>query len=209
MKLPTFLILFILGLTPLRSAPRNIALVITDNQNWFDLGCYGNKVVKTPEMDRLARGGRSDAFEFPRPLIHEANDDFSFSGLKTSVRYFLDRNPKVHETEQGVRDVCASVQEAIVDVLAAKLLRAARREGAGTVTVSGGVSCNSRLRAVLEERCAKRQVELRIAAGAYSTDNAAMIGMLAEEKLRRGEFTLEDFRNFCSRYHSFFGRFTL
>jgi N6-L-threonylcarbamoyladenine synthase len=139
-----------------------------------------------PEMDRLARSGRADAHEFPRPLLNDPSDDFSFSGLKTSVRYFLDRHPEIHSDAQRIRDVCASVQEAIVGVLVGKLLRAARREGVRVVTVSGGVGMNSRLRALLPVRCAEAGLEWRFAPAAFSTDNAAMIGVLAEAKLRHG-----------------------
>jgi len=140
-----------------------------------------------PQVDRLAREGRADAFEFPRPLLNDPGDDFSFSGLKTSVRYFLDRHPEIHDDPRRVRDVCASVQEAIVSVLVEKLLRAARREKVRLVTASGGVSLNSRLRQLLAERCAKEEIELRVAPPEFSTDNAGMIGVLAEARLRHGD----------------------
>ena len=83
-----------------------------------------------PEMDRLAAEGNPDAFDFPRPLIHEANDDFSFSGLKTSVRYYLRDHPGVLDQRRTLCDLCASVQAAIVEVLVTKTVRAARRLGA-------------------------------------------------------------------------------
>ncbi len=139
-----------------------------------------------PEMDRLAEGGDARAFVFPRPLIAEANDDFSFSGLKTSVRYFLRDHPKILGHPQRLRDLCTSVQAAIVDVLVAKTVKAAARLGVGCVTASGGVTCNRALRARLAEACASRGWRLRLAAGAFCTDNAAMIAMLAERKLLQG-----------------------
>lgn len=139
-----------------------------------------------PEMDRLAEGGDPRAFEFPRPLIGEANDDFSFSGLKTSVRYFLRDHPEVLADAQRLRDLCASVQAAIVDVLVIKTVKAAARLGVGCITASGGVTCNRALRARLAESCAEHGWRLRLAADALCTDNAAMIAVLAERKLRRG-----------------------
>ena len=81
-----------------------------------------------PEMDRLAEQGNPKAFDFPRPLLHDASDDFSFSGLKTSVRYFLRDNPALLDDPQKIRDLCASIQAAIVEVLVAKTIRAAKRE---------------------------------------------------------------------------------
>jgi N6-L-threonylcarbamoyladenine synthase len=139
-----------------------------------------------PEMDRLAATGNPSAFDFPRPLLRDSGDDFSFAGLKTSVRYFLQRHPELLNTDQSRRDLCASVQAAIVDVLVAKTVRAARRLRVRCVTASGGVTCNSRLRADLQAACAREQFTLRLAERPLCTDNAAMIGILAERKLLRG-----------------------
>lgn len=136
-----------------------------------------------PEIDRLAAEGNSAAFDFPRPLINEANDDFSFSGLKTSVRYFLRDHPRLLDDPKRVRDLCASVQAAIVDVLVAKTLRAARRLRVRCVTASGGVSCNRALRRQLAAACAREGLTLRLAEPEFCTDNAAMIGILAERRL--------------------------
>lgn len=139
-----------------------------------------------PELDRLAEGGNPKAHEFPRPLLDEPNDNFSFSGLKTSVRYFLRDHPEVLEDESGIRDLCASIQAAIVDVLVSKTMRAARRLGARCVTASGGVSCNRALRRELAAACQQQGMMLRLAERSLCTDNAAMIGILAERKLLRG-----------------------
>lgn len=138
-----------------------------------------------PVLDRLARKGNPAAITFPRPLMDDPSDDFSFSGLKTSVRYFLRDNPSVLETETGLAGLCASVQEAIVDVLVTKTLRAARRVGVRCVTISGGVTCNSRLRQRMEEVARQRSLTLRLAPGILCTDNAAMVGLLAWERIRR------------------------
>ena len=139
-----------------------------------------------PEIDRLAEQGNPEAFDFPRPMIHEPHDDFSFSGLKTSVRYHVRDHPEFLESANSIRDLCASVQAAIVDVLVTKTLRAARRLGVKCVTASGGVTCNRALRSALVEACARDRFRLVVADPALCTDNAAMIAVLAERKLMAG-----------------------
>ncbi len=139
-----------------------------------------------PHLDRLAGQGNPQAFTFPRPMMHEPQDDFSFSGLKTSVRYFLRDNPGVMASEAQVADLCASVQAAIVEVLVAKTIRATKRLGYRCVTASGGVTCNSGLRVKLTEECAKRGFTLRLAERQLCTDNAGMVGILAARKLAKG-----------------------
>jgi N6-L-threonylcarbamoyladenine synthase len=136
-----------------------------------------------PEIDRLAEKGNPKAFDFPRPMLHDASDDFSFSGLKTSVRYFLRDNPALLDDPQKIRDLCASVQAAIVEVLVAKTIRAAKRNGVRCVTASGGVICNRTLREQLALACKKNGFTLHLAEKSLCTDNAAMIGILAERKL--------------------------
>ena len=136
-----------------------------------------------PVIDRLAEAGNPDAFDFPRPLLNDAGDDFSFSGLKTSVRYFIRDHPALLDDRQQVGDLCASVQAAIIEVLVKKTIRAARREGVRCVTASGGVTCNRALRRELEKACLKNGFTLRLAEPSLCTDNAAMIGVLAERKL--------------------------
>lgn len=139
-----------------------------------------------PEIDKLAGLGDPKAFDFPRPLLHDASDDFSFSGLKTSVRYFLRDHPNLLEDPKKIRDLCASIQAAIVETLVAKTIRAAKRCGVRCVTASGGVTCNSALRKQLEVACKKNGFALRLADRSFCTDNAAMIGILAERKLLAG-----------------------
>jgi N6-L-threonylcarbamoyladenine synthase len=136
-----------------------------------------------PIIDQLAEQGNPSAYDFPRPLIHDANDDFSFSGLKTSVRYFLRDHPALLDDRQKVCDLCASVQAAIVEVLVKKTIRAAKHNGIRCVTASGGVTCNRALRNELERACEKNGFTLRLAEKKLCTDNAAMIGILAERKL--------------------------
>ena len=136
-----------------------------------------------PEIDRLAEQGNPKAFDFPRPLINDTSDDFSFSGLKTSVRYFLRDNPALLDDAQKIRDLCASVQAAIVEVLVKKTIRAAQRNNVRVVTASGGVTCNRTLRQELTRACEREGFALRLAEKSLCTDNAAMIGILAERKL--------------------------
>ena len=141
-----------------------------------------------PQIDRLAAGGNPKAFPFPRPMLHEPGDDFSFAGLKTSVRYFLEKNPGLLDAASRLRDFCASVQAAIVEVLVAKTVHAAERVGVRCVTASGGVICNSALRKELASACRRAGLNLRLAETKYSTDNAVMIGILAERKFKSGNF---------------------
>ncbi len=139
-----------------------------------------------PELDRLAERGDARTYVFPRPMMHEPNDDFSFSGLKTSVRYFLRDRPEFLTDSKRVCDLCASVQWAIVETLVTKTVAAAKRQGVRCVTASGGVVCNSALRRELAAACQTRGWVLRLADRRFCTDNAAMIGILAMRKLLRG-----------------------
>ena len=125
-----------------------------------------------PAIDRLAREGNATAIEFPRGL---ANSDynFSFSGLKTAVARYLKETPLAHKA-----DVAASFQEAIVDVLLEKALRACRETGLEALIVAGGVAANSRLRMVAAERCRVAGVELRTPPVALCTDNGAMVAAM-------------------------------
>ncbi len=136
-----------------------------------------------PEIDRLARGGDPGRFDLPRSMLHSLDLNFSFSGLKTAARIQLDRLGKLSGSD--LADLCASFQEAVVDVLVAKTLDAARQERCGTVALSGGVSLNARLRSAFQ--CAG--IELLIAPTALCTDNAAMIGGVAARAGAGGMFS--------------------
>jgi N6-L-threonylcarbamoyladenine synthase len=135
-----------------------------------------------PNVDRLAKQGNPARFDFPRSMLDSGDFSFSFSGLKTSVRYLL---PKLAEVP--LPDVCASFQEAVVDVLVEKTMRAARATRQRVVALSGGVSCNSRLREKMGAACKARGLELLIANPALCTDNAGMIGYVAALRFARGE----------------------
>lgn len=133
-----------------------------------------------PVIDRLARSGDPARFQFPRSMLDSGDFHFSFSGLKTSVRYLL---PKL-AADTRTEDLCASFQEAVVDVLTAKAVGAARSAGRKRIALSGGVSCNSRLREKMAETCRKAGLELLIADPKLCTDNAAMIAFVALHRLR-------------------------
>lgn len=139
-----------------------------------------------PWIDRLAEEGNPAAHSFPRPLRDDSTDNFSFSGLKTAVRYFLRDHPEVVQHKGSLSDLCASIQAAIVDVLVTKTLRAATRLGVSLVTASGGVTCNRALRRQLQDACNRHGLQLRLADPTYCTDNAAMVGALAELLARHG-----------------------
>ncbi len=145
-----------------------------------------------PAIDRAAKGGNPNAVEFPRTMLEPDSFDFSFSGIKTAVLYHCyGQNAPGREGEppppDQVPDLAASFQEAVVDVLVAKSLRAALSRGVETLVVGGGVGCNSRLRARLAEECAKVGLGLRFAPPELCTDNAAMIAGLGEHLLKAGE----------------------
>jgi N6-L-threonylcarbamoyladenine synthase len=139
-----------------------------------------------PEIDRLSKAGDPKAFDFARPMLNKINDDLSFSGLKTSVRYFLQKNPDINSDNSRISDLCASIQSAIVEVLVKKTVRAAKRERLNCITASGGVTCNGALRASLQATCDKNGIILHLASPSICTDNAAMIGLLAEKIVNEG-----------------------
>jgi len=138
-----------------------------------------------PEIDSRARHGNAKAFDFPRPLLDEQGYRFSFSGLKTSVLYMLRgraTNGVLALSPEEIDDVCASFQRSVVDVLTGKLLRAAVEFNVHAVAVTGGVSANRELAGTLRQRCEEMDLRLHIPAAIYSTDNAAMVAMLASMK---------------------------
>jgi N6-L-threonylcarbamoyladenine synthase len=139
-----------------------------------------------PQIDRLAREGNPTAFKLPRGMLHSGDLGFSFSGLKTAVLYELEKLPHPLTSEQ-LADMSASIQAAIVDVLVAKTLAAARATGESVIAVSGGVSMNSGLRAAHTTAAQSAGLDLRLAAPALTTDNAAMIAFVAEWRFAAGQ----------------------
>ncbi|MCW0214659.1 MAG: tRNA (adenosine(37)-N6)-threonylcarbamoyltransferase complex transferase subunit TsaD [Pseudonocardia sp.] len=138
-----------------------------------------------PHVDRAAREGNPAAVRFPRGLTgpRDAPFDFSFSGLKTAVARHVEALAR-EGTPVPVADVAASFQEAVVDVLTAKTVRAAREFGMDTVLLGGGVAANSRLRALAQERCDAAGLTLRVPRPVLCTDNGAMVAALGAHLLR-------------------------
>lgn len=137
-------------------------------------------------VDKTSSTGNPKAFDLPRSMIHDETLDMSFSGLKSAAqRLVSDLGPE--KVQQVLPDLCASYQEAIVDVLLVKLNRAAERLGLRKIILTGGVSANSRLRARAQELAKKNKYQLVIPPLRYCTDNAAMIGYAGILRLNRGE----------------------
>jgi len=142
-----------------------------------------------PIIDKLAKLGNPDAFTFGKPKLE--NYDYSFSGIKTSVLYFLQKQLKENPNfiQENVENLCASVQKTIIDVLMKKLEKAAKDYDVKEVAIAGGVSANSGLRVAMQKNVEKLGWNVYIPKFEYTTDNAAMIAMVAKLKFERGEFT--------------------
>jgi N6-L-threonylcarbamoyladenine synthase len=147
-----------------------------------------------PEIEKHARGGDPKRFDFPRSIL--GSENFSFSGLKTSVRYLLPKigsgekrsvtqTPHISD-EQTLRDLCASFQQAIIDVLVTKTMAAAEKYRVDLVTISGGVSCNQELRRQMRDASGRKGIEFKSAEPWLCTDNAAMIAFAALLRLLAG-----------------------
>jgi N6-L-threonylcarbamoyladenine synthase len=139
-----------------------------------------------PEIESRAAAGKATRFDFPRSMLDSGDHNFSFSGLKTAVRYRLADFQMEKGTPELVRDMCASFQRAVVEVLTKKTLRAAKERGATLVTMSGGVSCNEALRNEMAEECRKAGLRLLTAPPRLCTDNAAMIAFAAALRFQAG-----------------------
>jgi N6-L-threonylcarbamoyladenine synthase len=156
-----------------------------------------------PEIEKHARNGDPARFDLPRSML--GSEDFSFSGLKTAVRYLLeklgvtvgrfcetpDSDRRLTQTpyksrDDMLNDLCASFQQAIIDVLVHKTIAAAKKCDIDLVTVSGGVSCNQELRKQLRERCEREGIAFKSAEPWLCTDNAAMIAFAASLRLQHG-----------------------
>jgi N6-L-threonylcarbamoyladenine synthase len=142
-----------------------------------------------PLVDKFAAKGNAKAVKFPRPYLEEGSHQFSFSGLKTSVLYYLrktgfDKTAQVNDV--FVADVCASFQAAVVDVLIEKLLTAAKKYNVKNIAVCGGVSANSELRRRLAWEARMNHVQLFIPKLDFCTDNGAMVAQAGYERMRKG-----------------------
>jgi len=166
------------GLTPLGQTVDDAAGEAFDKvARLLGLGFPGG-----PAIDRLARSGDRAAVAFPRGMGTDPSYDVSFSGLKTAVARWVER----HDGPVPVADVCASFQEAVVDVLTAKAVRACRSYGVDHLLIGGGVAANSRLRALAQERCDAAGVRLRVPRPGLCTDNGAMVAALGARMVAAG-----------------------
>jgi len=143
-----------------------------------------------PPIDRTARAGDPRAVTFPRSRLGPDSLDFSFSGIKTAVLYHCrGQNASLSKpllSAQQVADVAAGFQEAVVDVLVEKLIKAARRTSVGRITVGGGVAANSRLRERLRQVASRERLDLILPATCYCIDNAAMVAGIGYHLQRAG-----------------------
>jgi len=141
-----------------------------------------------PLVDKLAQEGDALRFKFPETEMLGLN--YSFSGIKTAVLYFLRDQLKQNESfiKDNVNDICASVQYTLVRMLLQKLRKAARQHRISEIAIAGGVSANSGLRNTLNEMAKKEGWNVYIPSFEYCTDNAGMIAMAAHFKYEQGEF---------------------
>jgi N6-L-threonylcarbamoyladenine synthase len=144
-----------------------------------------------PMIDKLAREGNPSAYAFSKAMIKGL--DFSFSGLKTSFLYFL-RDQVKNDPEfvqHNEKDLCASIQSAIIDSLTRKLIQASEETGIREIAVAGGVSANSGLREAVHRIAGKQNWNVYIPEIQYATDNAAMIAITGYFKYLKGEFSTQ------------------
>lgn len=142
-----------------------------------------------PIIDEKAQKGNPKAFQFSKPKVE--GYDYSFSGIKTSVLYFIQKELKKNPNfiTDNLDNLCASIQKDIVDILMQKLIKAAQDLGIKEIAIAGGVSANSALRQAVQEAAKKYQWNTYIPKFEYTTDNAAMIALVAQLKYERGLFT--------------------
>ena len=149
-----------------------------------------------PSIEKAAAGGNPDAIKFPRSMLGRDSLDFSFSGIKTAVLYYCrgqdmkGENKVDSMSRQEIADIAASFQAAVVDVLVKKTQRAAKKIGAKTILLGGGVAANSNLRTALQDMCDSYTppIKLLVAPKQYCTDNAVMVASLGYYKFMAGLF---------------------
>ena len=142
-----------------------------------------------PEIEKCAQFGDSNLVKFPRAFINSREIEFSFSGLKTSLLYYMDSFQETNECT--LNDVAASYQSAIIDCLVAKMKLATKLTSVNTISIAGGVAKNKFLRQSIDKNLSDKNIifpDLK-----YCTDNAAMISYLGEKKFQMGKKTNLDF----------------
>lgn len=142
-----------------------------------------------PLVDKLAQEGDPKAFPFPKPKVKDLN--FSFSGLKTAVLYFVEKQTKIQAdfVQENLQDICASIQHTIINILMDKLKKASKSTGIKHIAIGGGVSANSGIRKALKEGEKKYGWTTYVPRFEYTTDNAAMIGIVGYYKYLDKSFT--------------------
>ena len=145
-----------------------------------------------PLIDKLAKEGNPD--KYPFPMGEMPGLDFSFSGIKTSILYFLQKEVKLNPNfiEENKADICASVQKTLIEILLRKVKKAMREKNCSSIAIAGGVSANSGLRKRLQELGEENHWDVFIPAFSYCTDNAGMIAMAGHFKFKAGEFCGQD-----------------
>ncbi|WP_405416228.1 tRNA (adenosine(37)-N6)-threonylcarbamoyltransferase complex transferase subunit TsaD [Maribacter sp. Asnod1-A12] len=145
-----------------------------------------------PLIDKYAKNGNSSKFDFPIPNVKDL--DFSFSGLKTNILYFIQRETKKDPdfTKNNLEDICASIQYTIITILMKKLKKAVKLTGIKEIAIGGGVSANSGIRETLTEAQTKYGWKTYIPKFEYCTDNAAMIGIVGYKKYKEEKFSQQD-----------------
>ena len=151
---------------------------------YLGLGFPGGRII-----DELAQNGNPTAIDFPRPMLRSGDYQFSFSGIKTSVRYFIEKAEREETIDKGeisIEDIAASFQAAVVEVLVSKTVHAARITDARTITLTGGVAANSELRSSLKSAAEEINADVFYPPINLCTDNGAMIAGIAYEKYQQG-----------------------
>lgn len=150
----------------------------------FGLGYPGGVAI-----EKLAQSGRMDKIDFPRAYLAPDSLDFSFSGVKTSVALYVKKWRKSGEEKSGVKmaDIAASFQEAVVDVLVKKVMKASDRVGVSSLVLAGGVACNRALRERLRATASEKDLNVYWPRPAYCTDNGAMIAVAGFHRIIHGE----------------------
>ena len=149
----------------------------------------GLKYPAGPEIDKLSKKGDPNKFSFTKPKVNGLN--FSFSGLKTNFLNFINKQVRINENfiHENLNDICASLQNVIVEILMEKIIMASKQTGINTIVICGGVSANSEIRDRLNVNCGKYNWNVHIPKISYTTDNAAMIAITGQLKYQNNMFS--------------------